>query len=101
MATTVAWVDPLRAPKSVQLTAVVIGRPPRTWPTSPITRSRSRSAAWPRVMISAARMNIGTAMSAAGLTPPIICWTSVSGSAPGNHTSATMSAAAMSGTFMG
>src|SRR5690554_2987819 len=37
----------------------------------------SRSADWPRVMISAARINMGTAINDAGRMPPIICWTNV------------------------
>ncbi len=40
--------------------------------------SISRSADWPRVMMSAAKMNIGTAISEAGRMPAIICCTIVS-----------------------
>jgi len=78
----VAWVEPETAPNSVQLAAVVIARPPRRCPTKRITRSSSRSAAWPLVTMSAAKMNIGTAISATGCTPPIICWMMICGSMP-------------------
>jgi hypothetical protein len=43
-----------------------------------MTRSISRLADWPRVMMSAAKMNIGTAISEAGRMPAIICCTMVS-----------------------
>jgi len=36
-------------------------------------RDEVEKAICPRVMMSAARMNIGTAISAAGWIPPIIC----------------------------
>src|SRR5690625_7602762 len=75
MATTVAWVEPETAPNSVQATAVVMGSPPRIWPTKLPTRSSSRSAVRPLMMVSAARMNMGTATSTLCSTPPIICCT--------------------------
>ncbi len=77
-ATTVAWVEPETAPNRVQEAAVETARPPFTWPMKDITMSISRSADWPRVMMSAARMNIGTAISEAGRMPAIICWIRVS-----------------------
>ena len=72
-ATTVAWVEPETAPKSVQEVAVLIASPPLMWPIKAITILISLSADWPRVMMSAARINMGTAMSEAGRMPPIIC----------------------------
>ena len=77
-ATTVAWVEPETAPNRVQLAAAAMPRPPRTWPTKRITRSISRSAECPLVMMSAAKMNIGTAISEAGRMPASICCTIVS-----------------------
>ena len=79
IATTVAWVEPETAPKSAQLAAAVTPSPPRTWPTKAITRSISRLAECPLVMMSAARMNIGTAISAEGRMPASICCTMISG----------------------
>ncbi len=77
-ATTVAWVEPETAPNIVQAAAVETARPPRIWPTNFMTMSISRSADWPRVMMSAAKMNIGTAISEAGWMPASICCTIVS-----------------------
>src|SRR5690554_6542642 len=51
--------------------------PPLTWPIKAITMLIRRSADCPRVMMSAARMNMGTAISDAGRMPPIICWMNV------------------------
>ncbi len=72
-ATTVAWVDPDTAPNSVQEAAVLTANPPLIWPMKDITISMRRFADCPRVMMSAARMNIGTAISDAGRMPAIIC----------------------------
>ena len=74
IATTVAWVEPEMAPNRVHDTAAVTARPPRRWPKKVIARSSRRLAVRPRVTISAARMNIGTVISATGLMPLIICW---------------------------
>ncbi len=56
---------------------------------------------YPRVMRSAAKMNIGTAVRTAGVTPPIICWTSSEGSTGARKTTTSTSAALSSGTIMG
>ena len=77
-ATTVAWVEPETAPNRVQEAAVETARPPLIWPTKLMTMLIRRLADWPRVMMSAARMNMGTAISAVGRMPPIICWIRVS-----------------------
>ena len=66
MATTVAWVEPETESKSVQAMVVEIGIPPRLCPTSLTTNVSSRSATCPEVMMSAARMNRGTAVSDTG-----------------------------------
>ncbi len=83
MATTVAWVEPEIAPNSVHATAAVTARPPRRWPKKVIARSSRRFAVWPRVTMSAAKMNIGTVISATGLMPLTICWTMMSGLSAG------------------
>ena len=62
--------------------------------------SISRSAEWPLVMMSAARMNIGTATSAAGRMPAIICWTMISGPM-GRKKKNPTSVAMSSGTIIG
>ena len=62
----------------VQAEAVATASPPLIWPTKLITMSISRPADWPRVMMSAAKMNIGTAISEAGRMPATICCTPVS-----------------------
>ena len=54
------------APNRVPDTAAVTARPPRRWPKKVIARSSRRLAVRPRVTISAARMNIGTVISATG-----------------------------------
>ena len=102
MATTVACVEPETAPKSVQAVAVETASPPLRCPTKAITRSTSRPADCPRVMMSAAKMNIGTAISEAGRMPAMSCWTSVSicPKPPKSVTNPTL-AAAISGIIMG
>lgn len=75
MATTVAWVEPEMAPKRVQAAAVVMAMPPRMWPTKASTKSSSRLVEWPVLMMSAARMNMGTESSTWALTPAMSCCT--------------------------
>src|SRR5690625_3822848 len=101
MATTVAWVEPETAPNSVQATAVVMGSPPRIWPTKLPTRSSSRSAVRPLMMMSAARMNMGTATSTLCSTPPIICCTKSPGGSMLYLENIRIMAPAISGTIMG
>src|SRR5690625_30435 len=101
MATTVAWVEPETAPNSGQATAVVRGSPPRTWPTKLPTRSSRRSAVRPLMMMSAARMNMGTATSTLCSTPPIICCTKSPGGSMLYLENIRMMAPAISGTIMG
>ncbi len=73
-----ACVEPDTAPNIVQAAAVETASPPFTWPTKAMTMSISLDADCPRVMMSAAKMNIGTAISDAGRIPARICCTIVS-----------------------
>ena len=101
-ATTVACVEPETAPNMVQAPAVAMASPPRRWPTKAMTRSISRFADWPRVMISAAKMNIGTAIRLAGRMPARICWTIVSSwPKPPNSARNPISAPVSSGIIIG
>ncbi|MPN18664.1 hypothetical protein SDC9_166027 [bioreactor metagenome] len=66
MATTVACVEPETAPKRVHAVTVAIGRPPLLCPTIFTTKFSSLSAICPEVIISAAKINIGTAVKEIG-----------------------------------
>ena len=102
IATTVAWVEPETAPNMVQAVAVETASPPFRWPTKAITMSMRRPADWPRVMMSAAKMNIGTAISEAGRMPASICWTMVSvWPSPPNIVTNPTKAPTMSGIIIG
>ena len=101
-ATTVACVEPETAPNIVQAAAVDTASPPRICPTNAMTMSINREAEWPRVMMSAAKMNIGTAISDAGRIPASICCTIVSSCPnPPNSVKNPTNAAAINGIIIG
>jgi len=74
IAATVAWVDPDTAPNIVQAAFVVIASPPGICPRKALVIPISLFAAWPDVIMFAARINIGTATSEGGMIPVTTCW---------------------------
>ena len=73
IATTVALADPEIAPKAVQAPATVTANPPNICPQYAFTTSTKEFAVFPKLIISAAKINIGIARSAKVETPAEYC----------------------------